>query len=300
MNKKTAVGFIGGDDRICFLVKKMKLKYPVKVMGVCDLNLLDSHEICKEPGEMFSSCGVIVLPVPVSRDNVTIFSKNQDFTLTLKSLIADKNKYGKKTFLGGLIPSDLKEEIEAAGHTVIDYFEDPIYTLKNAIATAEGALMLAMERLDRTVISSELVVVGCGRIGSYLSKILSALGGSVTVLARSKNALTEAASLGYKTFELKEKMSDEYIEDLSAILDSSDAVFNTVPHVIIKREIIEKMRNRPLYIELASYPYGIDSRDSRELDFDVLYAPALPGRYAPISAAEYIFEAIAPYLLIDG
>ena len=287
MENKTnskSVGIIGGDERIKILTEIIQSK---------GFSVMRSY---KSVSELFSLCDIIILPIPVTRDKVTVFSKESEQEVRLDDIISCAKKCQSKVFLGGIIPRPFKLELESWGHTVIDFFEDEELILRNALATAEGALMLAMEKTDTTVLDNEFAVLGFGRIGAYLAKILTSLGGIVTVFARSDIALLSARELGYKTHKLNESCTDTQSKDLAIRLDSVKVIFNTVPSIIITRKIIEKMHKRPLYIELASNPYGVDNKDARDLNFNVLYAPSLPGRYSPRSAAEYIFDTISSYL----
>lgn len=247
----------------------------------------------KDLRELFSSCDVMIFPVPVSKNKITVFSSDPEFDITLDDVIAESSRHSQRIIFGGLFPARFSDALVQNGHTVIDIFKDEGLIYKNAVATAEGALMIAMEKTEKTIISTSFSVLGFGRIGSYLCKLIHGMGGKITVLARSEKALNEAKDLGYNAVDIS---STDNVNEIVAALDSSAVIFNTVPSVIIDREIIEKLRARPLYIELASFPYGIDSQAARELDFNIIYASSLPGRYAPISAAEYIYQTVSAAL----
>ena len=291
------IGFIGGDMRISILAAIMKDHgFDIKTYGVTGADRFTENEECDAIEKLFAFSEIIVLPVPVTRDKTCVFAERPEISILLRDLIFDSKIFGKKIFFGGLIPRDFKASLEAHGHTVIDVFENDRLINNNAIATAEGALMIAMEKLTTTIISTKFAVLGFGRIGSHLANIISALGGEVTVFARRDEALNNAQRHGYRAVKLLSDLTEKYEYEIARELDGASVIFNTVPSVIVKRGIMEKMHKRPLYVELASYPYGIDSKDARELEFNTVYAPSLPGRYSPVSAAEYIFEAISYYM----
>ncbi len=295
--KSHTIGFIGGDKRISMLAAIMKKhNYNIRATGLLCDDVLSDEELCESARELFSVCDVIVLPVPVSRDKTNIFAEKQGFELKLCDILAIAKGCDKKIIFGGVMPKDFALQLNEYNHIAIDLFNNSDLIYSNAIVSAEGALMVSMERTESSVISTKYGVLGYGRIASYLAKILSALNGEVTVFARRDAALDEASRMGYRTFKLRDDLDEDYVQELSAELDNLSVIFNTVPSNIIKAEIIRNMNSRPLYIELASYPYGIDSRDAREANFNIIYAPSLPGRYCPMSAAEYIFKAISAYL----
>jgi dipicolinate synthase subunit A len=51
-----------------------------------------------------------------------------------------------------------------------------------------------------------------------------------------------------------------------------------------------------LIIELASSPGGVDVCAARELCANVMWAPSLPGKYAPESAGRIICECVLDVL----
>ena len=279
--KSHVFGIVGGDRRIEALSEILKD------------HGFSTKPFRKDLRELFSSCDVMIFPVPVSKNKITVFSSDPEFDITLDDVIAESSRHSQRIIFGGLFPARFADALVKNGHTVIDIFKDEGLIYKNAVSTAEGALMIAMEKTEKTVISTSFSVLGFGRIGSYLCKLIHGMGGKITVLARSEKALNEAKDLGYNAVDIS---STDNVNEIVAALDSSAVIFNTVPSVVIDREIIEKLRTRPLYIELASFPYGIDSQAARELDFNIIYAPSLPGRYAPISAAEYIYQTVSAAL----
>ena len=74
-----------------------------------------------------------------------------------------------------------------------------------------------------------------------------------------------------------------------------DAVINTAPAMVIPS--MEALKKSCLLLELASAPGGIDRERAEQLGLRCIAAPGLPGRYAPISAAGLIHEAIRNILM---
>ena len=126
--------------------------------------------------------------------------------------------------------------------------------------------------------------------------MLSAMGGEVEIFARSDKAIFDAKSKGYSVFKIQEETSEKYCEAVAHEIEKSSVIFNTVPSIILTEEILNKMKKKPIYIELASSPGGIDLESARILKIKNIYAPSLPGRYAPRSAGKYIFEEILKLL----
>ena len=153
-----------------------------------------------------------------------------------------------------------------------------------------------MENTDRLIKGMSVLISGYGRIGSALATLLSAMGARVTVMARRDESLCEIAMRGYEPVRICEN------EPVRAAFDGEeyDVIVNTVPHVVFTRNLLQKLQGKPLYIEVASSPGGIDLCAAREIGIEVIFAPSLPGKYAPVNAGEYIFETVCDILRERG
>ena len=83
------------------------------------------------------------------------------------------------------------------GGQLYDYAAREDFAILNAVPTAEGAVELAMQHYEGTVFGSRSLVVGFGRIGRLLAKMLHALGSDVTVSARKPSDFAYIEALGY-------------------------------------------------------------------------------------------------------
>ncbi len=177
----------------------------------------------------------------------------------------------------GLVYDSAKE------HSIryIDIAADETFAVKNAVPTAEGALMLILENSDRTVMGMNVAITGFGRIGRILAKMLHSLGAGVHVIAR--NPIDRAWAMGYESYGL---------EDMKEVFLKCGTVVNTVPAHIIGRDELDALACGSLIIELASHPYGFDEEMAKELGHRVILAPGLPAKTAPYSAAEFMADAI--------
>lgn len=178
---------------------------------------------------------------------------------------------------GGLVYDSAKE------HSIryIDIAADEAFAVKNAVPTAEGALMLILQNSERTVMGMHVAITGFGRIGRILANMLHSLGAIVHVVAR--NPIDRAWAMGYESCGL-ESMKEAFFR--------CGTVVNTVPAHIIGRDELDALARGSLIIELASHPYGFDAEMARELGHRVILAPGLPAKTAPYSAAEFMADAI--------
>ncbi|MCL2610970.1 MAG: hypothetical protein FWE02_04745 [Defluviitaleaceae bacterium] len=71
------------------------------------------------------------------------------------------------------------------------------YKLYNAMITAEGAIRLALEKCDMGIALTDVVLIGYGRIGKVLAKMLVGMNAHLTIVVRDNLKLMNAKILGY-------------------------------------------------------------------------------------------------------
>ena len=81
-------------------------------------------------------------------------------------------------------------------------------------------------------------------------------------------------------------------EALPLLAEDVDFVVNTVPAEVLDREILGSFRRDVVLLELASAPGGFDREIAAELGLRAIFAPGLPGSYAPCTAAELMRDTI--------
>lgn len=156
------------------------------------------------------------------------------------------------------------------GHSVIDLLKDSLYQAENAYITAECALEIALTRLPRTLRDCPVLIIGWGRIGRCLAKLLGSLGAQVTVCARQASHRAICQALGYASGEAAY---------LGPQLDGFRLIFNTVPAPVFTQAQLERARDS-VKIELASRQ-GLFGED-------VIVARGLPGIHMPESSGSLI------------
>ena len=161
---------------------------------------------------------------------------------------------------------------ELSGYEVWDLLEDPMYLARNASITAHCALELALAKLPVTMEKCPVLVIGWGRIGKCLAKLLNGLGAEVTVAARKESRRVMIEALGYQSCPTDAIRAEQY-----------RLIINTVPAMILP-----DVKGTALKIDLASSP-GMCGRD-------VLWARGLPGLLAPESSGALIAQTITQWV----
>lgn len=148
----------------------------------------------------------------------------------------------------------------------IDLLEDPFYIAENANITAHCAIRLAMQALPVTLEGCPVLVVGWGRIGKCLIRLLRGLGADVTAAARKETDRAMLTALGVKAVPIP--CGTDY-----------RVIFNTVPEMVLPL-----CSDTALKIDLASKP-GLGGSG-------VVAARGLPGKLAPESSGALIARVI--------
>ncbi len=213
----------------------------------------------------------LILPLPATKDRITLHTPRCQETITLQEIF--RRFQGKRIF-GGLLPAD-------APANATDYYEAEEVLLPNAAATAEGALALAIERTPFMLSGNPALILGGGRIGQFLAAKLSSLGAQVWVGARRSATVALCRSFGWNS---------ALYEDLP--YRRFRLVFNTVPAPVLNDAQMALLPKGALLMELASAPGGFDPDRAIAHHLKVCYAPGLPGKYCPETAAGIIGDYI--------
>lgn len=222
----------------------------------------------------------IILPLPVSQDNQTIYANEINEPIPLKDVFNDELRH--KIVFCGRAGAELEGFMYERQIPFYDYFKMEDMTVKNAIATAEGAVAIAVQSTRFTLFGSQVLVTGFGRIARALTQLLAAYGAKVSVAVRSTSDAQWARLAG------AEVLSFEQLKKCSHF----DVVFNTVPHIVFTKPELSSYDSDTLMIDLASFPGGIDMHQAKSQGIQVITASALPSRFAPRSAGEFIAESI--------
>lgn len=161
---------------------------------------------------------------------------------------------------------------ELAEYETLDLLEDPWYLARNAGITAHCALELALAKLPITLEKCPVLIVGWGRIGKCLAKLLHGLGACVTVAARKESRRVMIDALGYRSCGIEEIRTEKY-----------RLIINTVPAMVLPAA-----PGTALKMDLASVP-GIGGKD-------VMQARGLPGKLAPESSGTLIAQTIMQWI----
>lgn len=271
---------LGGDNRSLYLGEYLENQG----FKVC-YYAFNHTECYNSLEEAMNSSDVIVLPLPFTKDRLTLNTPLFDDKVVISDIVALLSN--KKMVFGGQLPKSFCEELESRDCPCCDYFLLDELAIYNAVPTAEGVVQVLIEELPITIHGMKCGILGFGRVGKVLANTLSSLGAKVTVFARKQSAFAEiyASSMEYKHFDVLSTENNDF-----------DVVINTVPVKVLGDAQLSKLNSDCILVEVASAPFGIDFQSAKEKAFKVIKAGSLPGKVAPKTAGEIIGRSILPMI----
>jgi dipicolinate synthase subunit A len=221
--------------------------------------------------------GVILLPIPTTRDGIHITGS----TLTIHEVLSEVRR--GDVVVGYSIPKDASEYIISRGGRVCDVSGDEEFLDENAFISAVGTLEYLLSVSNSAPQDMHAGIIGYGRIGRHLARILLFLGAKIRIYT-SKNATRVAlGGLGVETRELDYNApSLDDIEDL-------DVLINTAPSPLSACFKEKKVPVGTCVIDVAS-------GNNFEGVEGVVRLPSIPEKNYPKSAGRVYFHAIQRYM----
>ena len=271
-------GIFGGDMRQIYMGNKLKeAGYRILYYGTSREEGTVEEDIASSFFECLDQSEVWLGPIPLSRDGKKICQKGEKEDLTMARLAEGMERGG--TLIAGCIPGEWKDR----KWNVRDYMEDEVLTSFNSIATAEGAIALAITESQGNLRGSRCLVTGFGVCAATLASCLDGLKARVTVCARREEARQAARTAGYEGVSM---------EEMEEILGECDYIFNTVPALVFGREELKRIPRHTVLLDIASAPGGVDYEWASGLGIHARLCPGLPGIYAPRASAEAMASTV--------
>lgn len=281
---KQSIAIVGGDLRIVKLAEMLaKDKFRIKTYALEQaesLKKIKEIKACDTIQEALQEVDFVIGPIPLSSNKQQINTPFSKTEMTLKEFAVVLKE---KMLIAGSIPKEFYEMLQEKQIVAIDLLKREELVVLNTIATAEGAIQIAMEETSTTLHGSKILVLGFGRVGKMLANMLKGIGAKVYCEARKEEDLAWIKAYGYEPVNLK---------DMEKQLNQFDMIMNTIPTLILGKEELTKIKQDCLIIDLASNPGGVDKVEAKKQGIKMIWALSLPGKVAPITSAEFIKDTI--------
>jgi dipicolinate synthase subunit A len=283
------IALLGGDAREHKLLSCLK-KQDAKLYVVGDLpltaeNITGVENLAQLPKDL----DAVIAPMTGIDEDYKIKKPFGEEELVITEEFCSQLKPGTKFFIGFAKPQ-LKTWCRDYNLKLVELAAEDEVAILNAIPTAEGALELAIRKSDLTLHGNNSFVLGLGRVGLTLARMLKGLGSNTYGVARKRRDLARAQEMGLIPVDFAE---------LAAKINEADFIFNTVPALVLTEEILTGVNPQAVIIDLASAPGGSDFKVAQELGIDAELALGLPGKVAPDSAGQILAEVIPRYIVED-
>jgi len=277
------IAIVGGDERMGATACELcRLGYECAIYGA-DIYSTRTGELPTRAASLAGALGgasVLILPLPFSRDDKRVNAPLSLYPIELTELFSKASEL--HLVAAGMANEELGALCSQTNAELFDYGKSEGFAIKNAVATAEGAISVAVRETPFTLSDSRCTLLGYGRIGKCLAPRLHALGAEVHIFARKEEDLCWVEANGF--------IAHTY-EQLCSVLEHTDILFNTVPHLLLRKEELTCLGGGVL-IELASYPGGVDLIAASAIGTKLISAPSLPGKFSPVSAGRIIAECV--------
>lgn len=246
---------------------------------------LDPEKRLEQMLAILRRCGEIILPTPVTRLNGFFEVERLQEVI---AMVSEENACMKFQVFGGAFDEKWLCFFEENHILFHDFMTEEAVLTANASITAEAALAELIQLSPYEIANNKQVVLGFGRCGKEMARVLSAIGGKVTVLARNKEQRKEARVKGYEASDLAYRMEE---------CCGAKAIINTIPAPVVSEELIAGLCKDTVIIDLASKPGGVDFDAAKRAKIVTKHALGLPGKYetrssGTILAKDYIRHSL--------
>lgn len=267
---------LGGDKRQLYMAKNMADKgYDVEIYGFSSIK--DGFKVSENLCEGMKKNNIIILPMPVTRNNIVLNTPLNDFPVTIEEICENINE--NHFIFGGMINKMFYDKVA----NLYDYSKSEELMIKNAMLTAEATLQIIISYTPYSIFASDVLILGYGRIGKLLADDLKNLGARVTVCMRKECDFATCCVKGLNTLGY---------DSLKDSIKNYRTVINTVPAKVIDKEVIDCMRDDTFLIDISSKDGGCDFEYLSEKVINHIHALGLPGKSAPETAGNIISDII--------
>ena len=273
---------MGGDLRLVklapILEKENNQIYILGLEKAKELENSSNMRICRNLEQVLENAEIVISSIPFTRDGITINMPLSDNKIKINEFM---NLMKDKTLIAGTISNNIYEKYKDV--EIIDIMKNEKLAILNTIATAEGAIKEIIENTQVNVHGSKIMILGFGRVGKTLAKKLDGLSAKITVVSKEEEELAWAEVYGYTNMQLNK------IED---VIKDYDVIVNTIPHIILQGNILQKINKDTLLLDLASGEGGINKEEAQENKINLIKALGIPGKISPITTAKILKETI--------
>lgn len=275
------IAFLGGGMREVELAKALiAAGFTVSVSGLSPVGQLRVPTCL--PEEAVRDAIALILPVSGVHSDGRIKEISDENAIIITKELLVQLVPGAIVIVGKGNPY-LGELCDELGFKLLELTEDDEFAILNSIPTAEGALVVAIESSIITLHGSNAFILGFGRCGRAIARMLQGIGARVHVVERNPAKRAMAVEMGLTAIPFT---------NLKETLVPADFIFNTVPSLVLTTEVMETLHSHVVIVDIASGPGGVDFAAAKALGIQAILAQGLPGKYAPLTAGQILAKIV--------
>jgi len=268
--KTWTVAVIGGDSRMLEHMRLARLAgAKVQHYG----SVPGAEEAAGGPAatsvvEAVKGARIISCPIPGVADDDALYAKFTTERLRMTNEVLKGAAPGAMMFTCWSTPK-MDEWAKGTPVEIIAYGEDDALSILHAVPTAEGAIRVAIENTEDTILGMKVLCIGLGRIGISVVQAFEGLKARVTLAARNPAQLARAWAMNAEPVELADL--GERIGEFSLIVSSASGR-------VLGEMLLARTRPDVVIIDLCSPPGSVDFDAAKALGRKVVWARAQAGR----------------------
>ncbi|MBI4277615.1 MAG: hypothetical protein HY660_04085 [Armatimonadetes bacterium] len=273
------VAVLGGDQRMVEIVRQARLVgAEVRVCGGPPRATAAGAVAAATVAEAVKGAKLIVCPVPAHGVGESLYAP---FSTERLFLTADalRGAAPGALIVVGRVSAVIGREANAAGVRAVGYSDD-VLEIMHAVPTAEGALKVAIENTETTVLGCPTLCIGLGRVGMSVAQLFRDMQAKVTLCARNPSQIARAWAMGLEAVHLNR---------LAEVIDRFDLLISSTSGLVLTRELLERVREDTLVIDLCSPPGSVDFRAAEALGRKVVMIGTPETRDADVRGAHVIW-----------
>lgn len=275
--KGWTVAVVGGDIR---MLEHMRLARSAGAKVQHYGSVPGANEVAGEPqaaslADAVKGARIISCPIPGLGDDDELYAKYTSEKLRLTTDVL-KGAASNAMLLTCYSTPHMDEWANDASVKIIPYGDDDALSVLHAVPTAEGAIKIAIENTDDTLLGMDVLCIGFGRVGISVAQAFESMKSRVSLAARDPAQLARAWAMNAYPIELR---------DLSNHIGKFGLIVSSTSGRVLGQELLARTRPDAVIIDLCSPPGSVDFDAAKALGRKVIWARGQAGR-APRRAGQ--------------
>lgn len=287
----SSITILGGDLRQCYTAEYLyHLGWQVTCFHTPDFPYIPEIQRVDSLSQALEHADLVLAPTPLSKDGTCLFQANSMEPSCLLSKLWNSMKPSQALAVH-TISKELAKPLHQKGCRIFEFSNSPVFTLENSMLTAEGLLSELIRYTPFSLSSANILLLGYGRCGTAIGKLLHSLCRSIYVLEQESEKLNQAEKNG---------ICPVTPEDFSMVLPQCNIVINTIPASVLEPTQLQKLPGSCHIFDIASAPFGFPADVTEKYLLPYFRIPGIPGRFSPVTAGHItgkVIERMTDYAL---